>query len=366
MSKLAPVASSRYGTIHIASYPQHFFVLISLFRIWHPPRPSPSTPIILYLPSGLPQPIVSKPHSGQKPFSGLALSAHATVIHVGYRLSRTDTHPKPVHDVLAAYDWVRKNLLPPADTSSNPSIGVCGELAGGSLAAMLALTECQTSKRGIVAAALGNPIVDWSSPLPFEGSDGSNKDFSREIRRLRHRAFPQSDHHYDPFASPLLFFRTPPYELPDPAYGTLLPSPAPSQSTVSQSDTPDLVPKRRSHRRYPPVESNLRLPITRIDLGLTNPLRQQGVELVQLMQRSVDLYEYESAGREVRRPGRAQRAEVIEREGNGLWGEKELGDVGAWLGDALRARTEVDCSRYVELLTVGAGKQWLIRRVAVA
>lgn len=59
------------------------------------------------------------------------------------------------------------------------------------------------------------------------------------------------------------------------------------------------------------------------------------------MQRSVDLYEYESSEHEVRRPGRAQRVEVIEREGDGLWGEKELGDIGAWLGDVLRVKREV-------------------------
>lgn len=40
-------------------------------------------------------------------------------------------------------------------------LGVCGELMGGSLAAMLALTECRVGESRIVAVALGNPIADW-------------------------------------------------------------------------------------------------------------------------------------------------------------------------------------------------------------
>lgn len=206
---------------------------------------------------------------------------------------------------------------------------------------MLALTECQTSKRGVVAAALGNPIVDWSSPLPFEGSDDSNDAFSRKIKRLRHQAFSKSEHYYDPFASPLLFFRTAAYELPIPDYGTLFSSPAPPSLDGSKTVTPDLIPKRRSHRKYPPAESNLRLPTTRIDVGLTSPLREQGMEFGQLMQRSVELYECEGREHEMQRTGAAQRAEVFEREGEGLWGEKELGEIGGWLGEVLRVRREV-------------------------
>ncbi|KAL8924924.1 MAG: hypothetical protein Q9208_003807 [Pyrenodesmia sp. 3 TL-2023] len=206
---------------------------------------------------------------------------------------------------------------------------------------MLALTECQASKRGILAAALGNPIVDWSSPLPFEGSEDSNDPFSRKIKRLRHQAFPKSEHRYDPFASPLLFFRTAAYELPIPAYGSTLSPPATPPLYGSETITPDLVPKRRAHRKYPPVESNLRLPTTRIDVGLTSPLREQGMEFAQLMQRSVDLYECEGREYDTQGKGAAQRAEVVEREGQGLWGEKELGEIGGWFGDVLRVRREV-------------------------
>ncbi|KAJ4345971.1 hypothetical protein N0V95_005836 [Ascochyta clinopodiicola] len=43
-------------------------------------------------------------------------------------------------------------------------LGVCGELMGGSIATMLALTECRVGESRIAAAAVNNPIVDWVFP----------------------------------------------------------------------------------------------------------------------------------------------------------------------------------------------------------
>jgi acetyl esterase/lipase len=74
-------------------------------------------------------------------------------------------YPTPCHDVLLGYDWVREHLL--IDEFQRPylaRLGVCGELVGGSLAAMLALTECHAGESRIGAAAINNPIVDWVFP----------------------------------------------------------------------------------------------------------------------------------------------------------------------------------------------------------
>jgi hypothetical protein len=73
--------------------------------------------------------------------------------------------------VLRGYDWVKDNLL--QDGFSRPVIarmGVCGELMGGSLATMLALTECRSGASRIGVAAVNNPIADWVFPddLPFK------------------------------------------------------------------------------------------------------------------------------------------------------------------------------------------------------
>lgn len=64
--------------------------------------------------------------------------------------------------MLHGYDWIFQHLL-----HSQPplaKLGVCGELAGGSLATTLALTECQVGQSRIVAAAVNNPIADWIFP----------------------------------------------------------------------------------------------------------------------------------------------------------------------------------------------------------
>lgn len=60
---------------------------------------------------------------------------------------------------------MRDNLL--QDGFARPIIvrmGVCGELMGGSLAVMLALTECRAGESRIAAASVNNPIVDWVFP----------------------------------------------------------------------------------------------------------------------------------------------------------------------------------------------------------
>lgn len=245
--------------------------------------------------------------------------------------------------MIAGYDWIRKHLSPSpnkrdVDSYSNTKqafpplqpkkrFGVCGELAGGSLAAMLALTECNPN--GITAAALGNPIVDWSSALQTPVSCDSDRLY-RSIKNLHTTSFAKADHRYDPFASPLLFFRTPAYELPTASlYGTSF-SPATNGETSKTHTSTELVPRRRSHRKHPPLDSGLRFPATRIDVGPGFTMKDQAIEFAELMQRSVNLYEEKS---ETTR----DRTEVVEREGdNGLWEEKDVMEIGRWMGEVLR------------------------------
>ncbi|KAL8845460.1 MAG: hypothetical protein Q9176_000096 [Flavoplaca citrina] len=306
-------------------------------RIRNPPKPTPKAPIIIHLPCGLRTEEQHRPI--RNALNTLALSAHATVVEIAYRLSPKQPYPKPIHDVIAAYDWIRKHLSPrPSKPHYSNSyalplpqpkqrLGICGELAGGSLAAMLALTECNPN--GITAAALGNPIVDWSSPLePRMPSDSDS--FNRSIKSLHTSSFAKPEHRYDPFASPLLFFRTPAYELPTTSlYGTSF-SPAANGELAKANDlSRDLVPRRRSHRKHPPVGSGLVLPATRIDVGPQFMMKDQATEFAELMQRSVDLYEAKS---ETAR----ERVELVERAEEGLWGEKDFMEIGRWMGEVLR------------------------------
>ncbi|USP79603.1 hypothetical protein yc1106_06877 [Curvularia clavata] len=124
---------------------------------------TPSSPVLLYLPPGpvLPQ-SADEEHNL---ITTLAKASAATVVRINYRASPAHQYPTPCHDVLLCYDWVREHLL--VDDFNRPylaRLGVCGELIGGSLATMLALTECHVGQTRIGAAAVNNPLVDWVFP----------------------------------------------------------------------------------------------------------------------------------------------------------------------------------------------------------
>lgn len=273
----------------------------------------------------------------------LSVSANATTVSIGYRLSPKWRYPVPVHDVLAGFDWILKNLVKNQTQSSrvedvpaSPMIGICGELVGGSLATMLALTECHRSKLGICAAALGEPIVDWTSlQMPSQKmKNGATKDLGKDIRdkaellrSLPSALFPSIGHCLDPFASPLLFFKTPGLDI-------ATPNPAVQHQTTDQEDasheTLALEPKRRAHRKYPPTESDLRLPWTRIDVGTAEALKAQGLEMAQLLQRSVNTWERKRCESE-RTMDVEPRIRVKERKSS--WKEPDVFEVGAWFAE---------------------------------
>lgn len=316
--------------------------------IHHVPRPSALTPTILYLPRGPVCPLSHPP-----PLSTLALSANATVVCIDYRLSNHSPYPTPIHDVLAGYDWVQENLIQQdsaGPSGRNSKIGVCGELIGGSLAMALALTECRAGRASISAAWVGNPVVDWTS-LALSSTTNNNKEgpLSHDsLLKLREDLFHKPEHYHDPFASPLLFFRTPAISLPDPisphdsVVDEQYPDPTPDPYALGE-DIPSSFPldhrKRRSHRKYPPAGSALRLPHLRIEVGAESGLTEQGKEMVELLLRSVKYWEEESYGGEL---GGVQalkeKIELIEEtESSRLWHEeKKIADVGEWMGKVLR------------------------------
>ncbi|KAF9729447.1 hypothetical protein PMIN06_011297 [Paraphaeosphaeria minitans] len=124
---------------------------------------TPSSPVLIYLPPG---PVIPESAEEQtRIISTLSATSGATVARLNFRASSQHQFPTPVHDVLLGYDWVCQNLL--QDGFSRPIIGrvgVCGELVGGSLSVMLALTECRSGESRVAAAAVNNPIVDWVFP----------------------------------------------------------------------------------------------------------------------------------------------------------------------------------------------------------
>ncbi|KAH6629285.1 Alpha/Beta hydrolase protein [Boeremia exigua] len=122
-----------------------------------------SSPVLIYLPPGPVVPANAEAEEGI--IAALRASSAATIVRINYRASSQHQFPTPYHDVLYGYDWIQENML--IDGAQQPyaaRLGICGELMGGSIATMLALTECRVGESRITAAAVNNPIVDWVFP----------------------------------------------------------------------------------------------------------------------------------------------------------------------------------------------------------
>lgn len=285
------------------------------------------------------------------PFT-LSAAASATVVQIDYRLSKEHKYPTPIHDVLRGYDWILEHLVPgrafhrPGRNSRHTApIAVCGELIGGGLATMLALTECRLTGPYVVAAAVNEPIVDWIFPqedelddledaIDFDGGSGvkpvsqSPQRNSRKIipsfhafgsngvldaeslLQARLSYFHKPDDYFDPFASSVLFFRTAGIGVPSvPATGPLddfaelakyeredflrqqLKLSSVGVDLVGQGQAGGAAeaskPTRKSYKRWPGAASGLRIPDVRVSFGDTSPLSDQAVELAMLLRRSV-------------------------------------------------------------------------------
>ena len=221
---------------------------------------------------------------------------------------------------------------------------------------MLALTECvntsaELQPQGISALAVGNPILDWTvltrsdaTPIaPQEeisrravnsltGADNETLSANR-LCDIRQACFPKAETYFDPFASPLLFFCTPTSEIPNevvaPVKGFLL-----DGGPEAEDPTLPLVKKRRSARKYPPMGSNLLFPWTKVEVGKDWLLKDQGVDLVEMMRKSFKRSEAERAadmGKAFERD-----FDIVDREGVGLWDEKHMFEIGLWFGEILR------------------------------
>ncbi|KAH6420950.1 hypothetical protein HBI14_085770 [Parastagonospora nodorum] len=142
-------------------------ITIDIFR-----ASSSSSSVIVYLPPGPVLPGCN--NEEERVISMLSETAAATIARINYRASSEFRFPTPFHDVLFGWDWIRENLL--LDKFDRPylaRLGVCGELIGGSLATMLALTECRLGETRIAAAAVNNPIADWVFPDELPAVDPS-------------------------------------------------------------------------------------------------------------------------------------------------------------------------------------------------
>lgn len=338
-------------------------------------------PIIIYLPPGPILPTTSS-QNDEAVAHGLASQAAATVVEIKYRLSKDLRWPNPIHDVLFGYDWILRNLVPQRaivrpgrSPSHDVRIGVFGELIGGGLAAMLALTECHAVGPRVAAAVLNEPIVDWVFPEDAETEMASEEDQGRDLtptksqnRRprpssfhvntgglfppsalllARRTLFRKPEHYFDPFASPTLFFRSPGVPIPSGSFDepldefaeiaraeqqdfyrqqmrlSALSGLSPSDWSESSVPTTAKTATRKSSRRYPRVGSGLKLPPFLLSCAQTSPLLDQVEEISSLMVRSI-VRDIEDKGSEMQRQHAIERAETdivcdLDAESSKLW-----------------------------------------------
>jgi hypothetical protein len=237
------------------------------------------------------------------------------VIQINPRWSPNHLFPTPIHDTLHAYSWILENIIKDTPNGHPRPIAVYGTNLGGSLATSLALTESWPSQHGpcISVLAVKNGIFDWSkiasSPPPSDPPLSQDPDLLR-LYELRGHLFRDPASAFDAFASPLLFFRTTGLAIP-----SSFPKASPSQAEAAQEHGRAHV-SRKSHLAFPPKRSGLRIPVTRIAVtadgkpkgqgeskskgkgkgkgkgeGEGGVLREQAVEMVKLMRRSVVLHE---------------------------------------------------------------------------
>ncbi|KAL4965202.1 uncharacterized protein BDV14DRAFT_60439 [Aspergillus stella-maris] len=136
----------------------------------------------------------------------------------------TYRYPTPVHDTLTGFDWVQRHLQP-------SRLGIMGSGIGGSLALMLALTEPSS----VTAVAALDPVCDWTSLDEYCTSPNAPRKKRYAPRDLvpllkaRERFFEKHEKYFDPFASPILFLRSPGKDTPKvyPRYATGPENPVP-------------------------------------------------------------------------------------------------------------------------------------------
>jgi acetyl esterase/lipase len=347
-----------------------------------------SSPVIIYLPTGSAVKDSSPSEDGEI-IAALGAASNATVVRLNYRLGGEVQFPTPIHDVLAGYDWVKENMCVNGRASKPaPPIGVCGQLIGGTLSVMLGLTESRLGEHSVTAVAANTPIVDWIFPKPNylrskdEVDDESgdlveNEPFSwTPLKKLktkrkkpnswelyqddillptsfftetRDNLFRKPANYFDPFASPILYFRSPGADVPIPVTDS-----SDTDSTVEELSTT----RRKVHRNFPPTGSSLKLPDMRISIGDANALYDQNEELVRLLRRSIvrshaknqkfdRFQELDDDGEDEKEiaalTDAERRIEFHVAPKTGLWGvagetawRNEVNEVGAWFRKVLK------------------------------
>lgn len=206
-----------------------------------------------------------------------------------------------------------------------------------------------------MAAAINNAVFDWINidKGPGDGvGDGETQKSRIDIKELcqqRTLLFRKPEDYFDPFASPVLFFRAAGSKVPAPVV------PLSEMEELAQDERNEFLESlqshahpggdagqtveapagvevtRRSSRRFPSKSLALRLPRFRIEAEADSLLGDQAAELSRLLIKAVDRQHNGRSSRDWRaaRLPRAAREDMVELEkvdGMGLWGRSPAGE----------------------------------------
>ena len=176
------------------------------------PGPGGELLLRIYTPSGsAPHPVVVYFHGGgfllgdvttsDKPCRALANASGCTVVSVQYRLAPEHPYPAPLEDCYAATRWVAEHGAEIGVDARR--IAVCGDSAGGNLAAAVALKARDEGAPRIAFQALIYPVTDCDYETPSYRDNASGYLLSRDDCRWFFRTYHGGGESRDALAWPL-------------------------------------------------------------------------------------------------------------------------------------------------------------------
>jgi acetyl esterase len=166
------------------------------------PGPAGDIPIRIYTPAlEGPLPVVVFFHGGGFTIGSLtshdpvahklAAESGAIVVSVDYRLAPEAKFPAAVEDSFAALEWVGANA---ASFGGDPSrIAVCGDSAGGNLAAVCCILARETGGPNVAFQALIYPTTDARGGYPSIEENGEGLFLSADTMRWFYEHYSRTD-----------------------------------------------------------------------------------------------------------------------------------------------------------------------------
>ncbi|KAF2742770.1 alpha/beta-hydrolase [Sporormia fimetaria CBS 119925] len=380
---------------------------------------STASPIIVYLPPGpvLPE----RGGQDEPLIAALASTTQSTIARINYRFSCDHSWPTPLHDVLRGYDWVTENLASSQPFPARLGVlgELVGGTLATSIALTECRVNAQTRiAAAAVNSPIADwvfpdelPAVEpahvpepraveetsfpadhdtmawWAQQEEEEAIQAdetveepakpkkrkvtpkapqltawqSNTDNpilpTQALLKGRDLLFPNPQHIFDRFASPVHFFRSPYGELIYPASDDILASVDPIDWETrmdinhyeSYQDEEVTLRRCRAYARiHPAAHSGLTLPQWHITTGRCSPLMDQATELAKMLKRGISRQHLRrQAARSMWKDKEEKlkyeqyanaRVSLQELEGAGLWTrpetpewERQIEDIGLWM-----------------------------------